>query len=390
MQRYQTTLHKFSEQLWLCLWHAGSCAVGLGLMWREKYWGMLWGDREAFGWLWKGYPVRDVTLTPEFKLFYLTQLAYWIHHMLYLCYELYMHHRYRVRQAREAITMKENGIGPGPKKLPPPPRPDAAASMIHHVLTIALVVASYMMNFTRMGHVTMTLMDVADIWLPAAKVTKYAPNLSHLSTPIFGIFTLSWFITRHYHVILLLHSIIVDPFLHISPKYRFFDPWGTGAWWSYNVWYGFIAMFVVLELLMVLWGAMVVKVIYKVVVVGEVAGDVRSDGEESDVGEGKEGLAEGEEKERDVFVGSENGSGKAKRGWEEGSQEGDGDVWVEEVGSGGVKKRDGEKQELVAVGGEGEAEDGWDDTGKEAEGEAGAISKQRPRRRRKRRVVRPE
>jgi acyl-CoA-dependent ceramide synthase len=39
----------------------------------------------------------------------------------------------------------------------------------HHILTIALVVGSYIANFTRVGTVLHVLMDFCDILLPVSK-----------------------------------------------------------------------------------------------------------------------------------------------------------------------------------------------------------------------------
>lgn len=38
----------------------------------------------------------------------------------------------------------------------------------HHILTIGLMVSSYMANFTRVGVLIHVLMDLCDIWLPVS------------------------------------------------------------------------------------------------------------------------------------------------------------------------------------------------------------------------------
>lgn len=40
----------------------------------------------------------------------------------------------------------------------------------HHVITIALMVASYFYNFTRVGCLLMVLMDTCDIFLPVRDI----------------------------------------------------------------------------------------------------------------------------------------------------------------------------------------------------------------------------
>lgn len=54
-----------------------------------------------------------------------------------------------------------------------PKRSDFWALAAHHLVTVSLVATSYYMNFTRIGHIVIILLDVADILLPLAKVSKY-------------------------------------------------------------------------------------------------------------------------------------------------------------------------------------------------------------------------
>jgi hypothetical protein len=45
-------------------------------------------------------------------------------------------------------------------------RKDHVQMMTHHIVTVALMAASYFMNFTRSGALIMVLMDWCDIFLP--------------------------------------------------------------------------------------------------------------------------------------------------------------------------------------------------------------------------------
>lgn len=45
-------------------------------------------------------------------------------------------------------------------------RKDYVQMFGHHILTSTLLIASYAFNTTRVGHVILTLMDFADIFLP--------------------------------------------------------------------------------------------------------------------------------------------------------------------------------------------------------------------------------
>lgn len=51
-------------------------------------------------------------------------------------------------------------------------RKDWLESMVHHIATIALLLYSYYVNFTRVGIMVMLLHDVSDIFLEAAKLCR--------------------------------------------------------------------------------------------------------------------------------------------------------------------------------------------------------------------------
>ena len=48
--------------------------------------------------------------------------------------------------------------------------------MAHHFITIFLIATSYFFNFVRIGHVVLVEQDLADIFLPLAKMFKYFPD----------------------------------------------------------------------------------------------------------------------------------------------------------------------------------------------------------------------
>ena len=66
---------------------------------------------------------------------------------------------------------------------------------LHHIVTITLLVFSYICNFVRVGSIILLLHDSADFWLELAKITSYASYKKVCDTS-FIIFTLVWFVTR--------------------------------------------------------------------------------------------------------------------------------------------------------------------------------------------------
>ncbi|WVO21824.1 uncharacterized protein IAS62_003138 [Cryptococcus decagattii] len=129
----------------------------------------------------------------------------------------------------------------------------------HHILTITLIVGSYVMNFTQVGVLIHCLMDFCDILLPLAKMC----SLSLLSTlrPHIRRLPHSWFITRQ-----------IIPFEWAPEQGRFL---------TYRVYIGFVAMLSILWILATAWFYMACNVAIRVVR-GMGAEDSRSDDEDED------------------------------------------------------------------------------------------------------------
>lgn len=66
---------------------------------------------------------------------------------------------------------------------------------VHHIVTLLLLSLSWICNLHRVGSLVLVIHDCADIFLEAAKITKYA-NYQKLCDGIFAVFTLIWIITR--------------------------------------------------------------------------------------------------------------------------------------------------------------------------------------------------
>jgi len=133
------------------------------------------------------------------------------------------------------------------------------------------------MHFTRIGTALLVLMDFADIMLPASKLLKYT-HFQTITDYSFGIFFISWIITRHILYFYLLKSVIYESLELIEKK-----EWlpSEGNFYSLWVWRYFVALFVGLQILLLLWGWLILKVAVKVII-GEGADDVRSESDETE------------------------------------------------------------------------------------------------------------
>ncbi|KAJ3994204.1 TLC domain-containing protein [Lentinula boryana] len=192
---------------------------------------------------WIGYP--HVALAAPVKIYYLTQLAFYLHQMLILNAE-----------AR---------------------RNDHVQMMTHHVITVFLMWASYYYNLTRIGCLIMLLMDLCDIFLPLAKMLRYL-NLPKIYPDFtFGTFMVTWFVTRHVLFPVAIKSVIFDlprlvPF-DWDPERGYYSTKGSHAM--------FYCCLLALEAIQMIWFAMIVRVAWRVVT-GQGATDVRSDEEGDD------------------------------------------------------------------------------------------------------------
>jgi len=92
--------------------------------------------------MWDAYPQNKHTFS--FKIYYLFQLSFWMQMVF--------------------VTLIEKW------------QKDFIQMMAHHFITIFLIATSYFFNFVRIGHVVLVEQDLADIFLPLAKMFKYFPD----------------------------------------------------------------------------------------------------------------------------------------------------------------------------------------------------------------------
>ncbi|KIR37523.1 acyl-CoA-dependent ceramide synthase [Cryptococcus deuterogattii 99/473] len=192
--------------------------------------------------LWGTYPA--IPLPALTKFYYLSQLGWWFHQLLVINCE---------KRRRDHWQM----FG-------------------HHILTITLIVGSYVMNFTQVGVLIHCLMDFCDILLPLAKMFRYL-SLSTLCDLTFVVFLISWFITRQVGLFLVIRTSYLD-----APKFIPFE-WAPeqGRFLTYRVYIGFVAMLSILWILATAWFYMACNVAIRVVR-GMGAEDSRSDEDESE------------------------------------------------------------------------------------------------------------
>jgi len=231
-------LVKFTEALWRFIFYSGFTILG--------YYSLF--VPEPVEWVrdtkqhWMGWPFNTVPITVHY--YYLIELGCYIHQLMWT-----------------EVT-----------------RSDALEMILHHIITIALIVLSYLTRFSRIGSSILLVHDFADIFLEAGKCLNYTSKaqgkqngfLSVVVDMIFAAFAISFFVTRL--VIFpryLLYSLLVEAPAILSPG---------GVWPGY---WAFAGLLVALQCLHVFWFWLILKMAWRLCCSGEsIEKDVRSDDDE--------------------------------------------------------------------------------------------------------------
>ncbi|KAJ7721217.1 TLC domain-containing protein [Mycena metata] len=250
-------------------------------------------------------------LPPSLKRYYLLQTAYWVQQFLVL-----------------VLGLEK-------------PRKDYRELVAHHVVTLFLVVTSYVMNLTYIGSAIYMSMDIPDMFLALSKLLNYI-QWNTVNNFVLAAFVLSWGYFRHYLNLTILWSVWFQ-FEHYIPSPETFPP---------HVWHTAFAALVLLQALNLFWGYLIVRIVVRVVTTSKAA-DVRSDDED-------EGEDEPLEPERERRKGGERS--QSRRGGE--------DERERRRGNGNGCVVEGEK-EPSGKGGEGEKNDNDNTTNAERDRDEG-------------------
>ncbi|XP_013184237.1 ceramide synthase 5 isoform X1 [Amyelois transitella] len=219
-----STLVKFCENAWRCLFYLYSFSYGLFILW-DKVW--LWDIDHCY----IGYPHHGVT-NDVWWYYMISSAFYW---------SLTISQFWDVR------------------------RKDFWQMFVHHIAAIALLSFSWVCNMHRIGTLVLLSHDCADIALEAAKAAKYA-NYQKLCDALFAVFTVLWIITRLgiYPFYILWSTLIRAPSL--LPMFA--------AYYIFN------SLLCLLLCLHLVWTWLILQVAYKTITSGQMEGDIRSSSSE--------------------------------------------------------------------------------------------------------------
>ncbi|XP_043833786.1 ceramide synthase 4-like [Dromiciops gliroides] len=218
---------KFSEACWKFLFYSTSFFDGLLIFYNETW----FGQPET---VWNGYPKKP--LQPAIYWWYLLELSFYLSLLLTL-----------------SLDVK---------------RKDFKEQVIHHFVTITLILFSYSANFVHIGALVLLLHDVSDIFMEACKMLIYA-QWRQARDIMFILFALVFFVSR----------LILFPIKVLYTTYYTFLT-------NYQVFFGYYfanALLMVLQGLNAFWFFLILRMFYKLLSEGQVKNDVRSDIEEEDM-----------------------------------------------------------------------------------------------------------
>ncbi|QUC17650.1 uncharacterized protein UV8b_01891 [Ustilaginoidea virens] len=257
-RKYQV---RFTEQAWLLVYYSVFWTMGVYIYCKSPYYLNMWE-------LWTDWPNRE--MDGLMKGYILAQWAFWLQQII-------------------VINIEER-------------RKDHWQMFSHHIITTFLISSCYYYHYTRVGNTILVIMDVVDLFFPAAKCLKYA-GYNTLCDIMFGVFVLSWLVARHVLYVMVCWSVyshlpaslprgcfrgtndhligpeatppgltyLVEPFLSSTGRVCFNE---TVQW-------AFLAPLLVLQGITIYWFTMIIRVVIKVLR-GDGAEDSRSDDEGED------------------------------------------------------------------------------------------------------------
>ncbi|KAJ2210587.1 Sphingosine N-acyltransferase lag1 [Coemansia sp. RSA 487] len=241
-------IRRFSEMAWMLLYITVSWTVGFRVWQNSPYY-------MTTATLFANYPDDHVLMPYGLKWYYLVQTAFWLSNV----YTIHVEER----------------------------RKDHFEMLTHHAVTIFLVLSSYQCHFTRFGHAFMLVMDFPDIFLTSAKMFRYMGSKA-MPNVLFGLFAASWVFTKHYLCIKMMLSSWKQGLDVIPYEKRF--PHYPNSYASPSVASFFWILLCVLQLILLYWFVLIVKVIQRMLIKGEDANDNRSDDEGASIDDNSSAL----------------------------------------------------------------------------------------------------
>ena len=223
--RSRTRISKFSYQCWLSTYYISSCLVGMVVLSGQDFHEYPLSDRGGASM----YHNHGSFVAKELEWYLIYQLGFYIAELF-------------------AIFLE-------------PKRKDFREYLLHHVVTVAMIVGCASASCHRAGVWINFIHDVPDVFLGIAKLCNYAKVREPITNTMFGLFVVSFAYLRLYCLPLLtwMHLTVIP---YVMPAYI-------------DHYILFVLLGVVLQLLHVFWFFLIIRMIVRLAT--GVRGDVRSD-----------------------------------------------------------------------------------------------------------------
>lgn len=227
----QKSSKKVFESCWFCILHTFSFFWGIYVLNQED-----WPLETKYFWIdYPFHPFSDI-----FKYYYLFEVSFYLHQALILFIFDYK-------------------------------RKDYFELATHHIVTIALIGISFVLRHFRIGLIILLIHDASDIFLYLAKIFHYIQK-SSCTDLTFGTFAFIFFVSRLFIFPYVVYSIFWEPQIYHKNIDRF---WPQVIFWKICL--------LTLQILHVIWFAMILRMILLALRKGSVQGDIRSDDEQEEI-----------------------------------------------------------------------------------------------------------
>jgi acyl-CoA-dependent ceramide synthase len=257
---------RFAEQSYMLLYYAIYWFWGLYLFVQDTPAGVTDLNSLLIS-LWRDFP--RLFLSPGIKLYYLSQLAFWVQQIV-------------------VIHLEER-------------RKDHYQMLTHHFVTVGLMVGSYGYRQWRVGNAILVCMDIVDLVLPLAKILRYL-DMQTACDAAFAVFVVTWVLARHVAYLAICWSIYAHVAVETMPYGVYstltgerlsydggdnlmnsllqpmLDPEAKTISFNANIRWSFLGLLLALQCITIAWLVMIMRVVVRVVR-GQGADDTRSDDE---------------------------------------------------------------------------------------------------------------
>ncbi|GMH01835.1 hypothetical protein Nepgr_003674 [Nepenthes gracilis] len=232
-------LRKFKESAWKCIYYLSAEILALSITYNEP-----WFTNTRNFWVGPGDQIwPDQKMKLKLKGLYMFAAGFYVYSIF-------------------ALVLWETR------------RSDFGVSMGHHVVSVILILQSYIFRFGRVGSVVLALHDASDVFLEVGKMSKYS-GAEALASVSFILFALCWVLLRlMYYPFWVLWStsyevlrVMDENNLHVGG----------------HVYYMFNTLLYFLLVIHIYWWVLICRMLVKQIQAkGQLSEDVRSDSEGED------------------------------------------------------------------------------------------------------------